>query len=210
MLLCSPTLDSELNWRFAYNQQNAREVTLWFLRVSQKKLHSFQLSLLGGLLQRKPVTRKKSICHELTDAVRNPKLAKQRTHVKRQGSEKIAPTHIQPSQAPDTWIKKSSDDHSLNHGQGKNMRGPKMSLTVTEPWEMFRNSLVGNPGGAAVKNLPASAGDVRDAGSIPGSGRSPGGGHGNPLQYSSLETPLDRGAWRATVHRVTKNRTQLK
>ena len=61
-----------------------------------------------------------------------------------------------------------------------------------------------------VKNPPASAGDVRDAGSIPGSGRSPGGGHGNPLQYSSLETPLDRGAWRATVHRVTKNRTQLK
>ena len=51
-----------------------------------------------------------------------------------------------------------------------------------------------------VKNLPANARDVRDAGSIPGSGRAPGGGHGNPLQYSCLENSMDRGAWRATVH----------
>jgi len=58
-----------------------------------------------------------------------------------------------------------------------------------------------------VKNLSASAGDVRDAGSIPGSGRSPGGGHGSLLQYSCLENPMDRGAWWATVHEVTKNRT---
>ena len=52
------------------------------------------------------------------------------------------------------------------------------------------------------KNLPASAGGIRDIGSIPGSGRSPGGGHGNPLQYSCLENPMDRGAWPATVHGV--------
>ena len=58
-----------------------------------------------------------------------------------------------------------------------------------------------------VKNASANAGDVRDADLIPGSGRSPGGGHGNPLQYSCLENPMDRGAWRATVHRVTKSRT---
>ena len=51
-----------------------------------------------------------------------------------------------------------------------------------------------------VKNLPASAGGVRDGGSIPGLGRSPGGGHGNPLQYSCLEDPTDREAWWATVH----------
>ena len=56
-----------------------------------------------------------------------------------------------------------------------------------------------------VKNPPTSAGDLRDAGSISGSGRSPGGGHGNPLQYSCLENPLDRGAWQATVHRFTKS-----
>ena len=58
-----------------------------------------------------------------------------------------------------------------------------------------------------VKNLSASAGDVRDIGSIPGSGRFPGGGHGNPLQYSCLENPTDRGAWRSTVHVVTESRT---
>ena len=53
-----------------------------------------------------------------------------------------------------------------------------------------------------VKNLLANAGDVRDTGSIPGSGRSPGEGNGNPLQYSCLENLMDRGAWRATFHRV--------
>ena len=61
-----------------------------------------------------------------------------------------------------------------------------------------------------VKNLPASAGDVKDVGSIPGSGRSPGGGQGSPLHYSCLENPLGRGAWRAMVHGVTKSRTHLK
>ena len=60
------------------------------------------------------------------------------------------------------------------------------------------------------KNSPASAEDVRDMGLIPESGRSPGGGRGNPLQYSSLENPMDRGAWWLTVHRVTKSRTWLK
>ena len=58
-----------------------------------------------------------------------------------------------------------------------------------------------------VKNLPASAGDIRNAGSIPGLGRSPGRAHGNPLQYSCLENRIDRGAWRATVHGVAKSRT---
>ena len=53
----------------------------------------------------------------------------------------------------------------------------------------------GFPGGTVVKNLPANAGDVRDTGSIPGLGRSPGGEHGNPLQYSCLEYPVDGGAW---------------
>ena len=61
-----------------------------------------------------------------------------------------------------------------------------------------------------VKNLPASLGDTRDAGSIPGSGRSPGGGHGNPLQSSCLENPMDRGAWWATVRGVTKSRIRVK
>ena len=60
-----------------------------------------------------------------------------------------------------------------------------------------------------VKITPASAGDVRDVGSILGSGRSPGGGHGNPLQYCCLKNPMDRGPWWATVHRVTQSQTRL-
>ena len=61
-----------------------------------------------------------------------------------------------------------------------------------------------------VKNLPANAGGKRDAGSIPRLGRFPVGENGNPLQYSYLENPMDRGAWLATVQRVTKNQTWLK
>ena len=61
-----------------------------------------------------------------------------------------------------------------------------------------------------VKNLSASAGDAEDMGSIPGSGRSPGGGDGNPLQYSCLKNPMDRGAWWATVQRVANSWTQVK
>ena len=56
-----------------------------------------------------------------------------------------------------------------------------------------------------VRNPPANAGDLRDMGSIPELGRSPGGGHGNPLQYFFLENPMDRGAWRSTVHRVAES-----
>ena len=60
-----------------------------------------------------------------------------------------------------------------------------------------------------VKNPPANAEDIRDPGSIPGWGRSPGGGHGYPLQYSCLENPTDRGTWQATVHGAPKSWTQL-
>ena len=61
-----------------------------------------------------------------------------------------------------------------------------------------------------VKNLPASAGDVRDKGSVLGLGRPPGEGHGNPLQDSCLENPMDRGAWWVMVHRAAKSWTRLK
>ena len=60
-----------------------------------------------------------------------------------------------------------------------------------------------------IKNLPANTGDGSKAGSVPGSGRSPGGGHGDPLQYSCLENPTDKGAWWFAVHRVTKSWTRL-
>ena len=68
---------------------------------------------------------------------------------------------------------------------------------------------MGFPGGAVVKNPPANAGDARDEGLIPGSGRSPRGGHENSHQWSCLENPMDRGAWRAVVHGVAKGRTRL-
>ena len=66
------------------------------------------------------------------------------------------------------------------------------------------------PGGRVVKNSPANVGDTRDTGSIPGSGRSPGEGNGNPLQCSCLENPRDRGAWCAAVYGVAQSQTRLK
>ena len=69
---------------------------------------------------------------------------------------------------------------------------------------------MGFPGGSVIKNQLANAGDPGDAGSIPGSGRSPGGGNDNPLQYSCLENTMDRETWKTTAQRVTKSRTRLK
>ena len=71
------------------------------------------------------------------------------------------------------------------------------------------NLIKGFPGGSVVKKPPANAGDTRDTGSTLGSERSPEVGNGNPLQYSSLGNPRDRGAWWPTVHGVTKSWTQL-
>ena len=69
--------------------------------------------------------------------------------------------------------------------------------------------IVGFPGGLVIKNDPANAGEAGDAGSIPGLGRYPGGGNGNPLQYSCLENPMDRGIWQAAVYGVAKSWTRL-
>ena len=68
-------------------------------------------------------------------------------------------------------------------------------------------SIQGFPGDSVVKNPPANAGDIRDASSIPGSGRSPGGESDNPLQYSCLGNSMDGGTWEATVHGVTEPNT---
>ena len=68
---------------------------------------------------------------------------------------------------------------------------------------------MGFPDDAVVKNPPANAGAAGDVGLIPGSGSPPEGGHSNPLWYSCLENPMDRRAWRATVHRVAQSWTQL-
>ena len=79
-------------------------------------------------------------------------------------------------------------------------------FSTTKELKLTKIKQPGFPGDSVVKNLPANAGDV---GSIPGLGRSPGEGNGNPIQYSCLETLMDRGAWWATVYGVAKSRTQL-
>ena len=78
-------------------------------------------------------------------------------------------------------------------------------LLFTAPTGVY----TGLPGGSVVKNPPANTGDEEDTDSVPGLGRTPGGGNGNPLQYSCLGDPTDKGAWWATVHGVAKNQTQL-
>ena len=77
-------------------------------------------------------------------------------------------------------------------------------LGITVDVLCWLNSHLGFPGDTVIKDPPANAGEAGDEGLIPGSGRSPGGGNGNPLQYSYLENPMDSGAWQATVHEVAK------
>ena len=81
-----------------------------------------------------------------------------------------------------------------------------LNLIVSQYKDFITQYTVGRPSQMAlvVRNLPASAGDMRDLSLISGSGRSPGGGRGNPLQYSRLENPMDRGAWRAAVQRIAE------
>ena len=96
------------------------------------------------------------------------------------------------------------------------LRKPSLNLINITSWHFIlflvsTDSTVTSQVARVVKNLPAEARDTRDDGSIPGSwGRSPGGRRGNPLQYSCLENPMDRGTWWAIIHRVAKSRTWLK
>ena len=87
---------------------------------------------------------------------------------------------------------------------------PVKTLIGNEPTVFYLESLTWCLDFPGIKNPPPSAGDIRDASSSPGSGRSPEVGNGNPLQYSCLENPMDRGAWWATVHGVAKSRTRLR
>ena len=95
------------------------------------------------------------------------------------------PHHVPKTPPPNTLLLKVGVPHM-------NLGGPRASCRVL-----------------VVKNLPANAGNTGDPRSIPGLGRSSGGGNSNPLQYSWLENPMDRGDWWATIHSVTKNQTQL-
>ena len=89
------------------------------------------------------------------------------------------------------------------------MLGPSCGNSVYFTSQYLENTHMASQVALVVKNPSADARDLRDSGWIPGSGRSPGGGHGNPLQHSCLEYPMDRGAWRATVYSVARSWTRL-
>ena len=84
----------------------------------------------------------------------------------------------------------------------------KKEITVSDTF-LYLRYIVGFLGGSVVKNTPASVGAAGDVGLIPRGGRFPGGGNGNPFQYSCLGNPMDRGAWQATVHGIAKSWIQL-
>ena len=86
----------------------------------------------------------------------------------------------------------------------------KLKKSLSSVWQKVRSLVGASKMALVVKNPSANVGDIRDMCSIPGSGRSPGGRRGNPLHYSCLENPLDRGAWWAIVHGVAKSPTRQK
>ena len=124
-----------------------------------------------------------------------------------------------PGNASDTSAPEESnlEPHSGQHGVEGSQAVQSAVPTSCSPgeWQTWADSTFSTTfsftvlGSLEGKNLPAIGGDMRDSSWIPGSGRSPGGGHGNPLQYSCLENPMDRGACRAAVHWVTKSWTRL-
>ena len=89
---------------------------------------------------------------------------------------------------------------------GSREENPTLTCTFESQVPIYKGILASQVDLVA-KNLPANAGDLREAGSIPRSRRSPGGGHSNPLQYACLENPMDKGAWQAIVHRVAQSWT---
>ena len=116
---------------------------------------------------------------------------------------------------PNNWITREALKYFLEYTQIQAMRIWHLCLEkdklflLANNW-FCRNSVNISEVALVVKNPPANAGDIRDTGSIPGLGRSSGERYGNPLQYSCLKNPVDRGAWGTTVHRVTQSWTQLK
>ena len=108
-----------------------------------------------------------------------------------------------PWHPPELWWPVFPHLHSLLHWS------MRCSPPRADPWDGSMEARTSQVA-PVVKNPPANAGNLRDSGLIPGLGRSPGGRQGNPLQYSCLENPMDRGAWRAAAHRVTKSQTRLK
>ena len=117
----------------------------------------------------------------------------------------LPPLHLSPSLGQMGMLlgilsEESFSDRTTETGSG---------LVVARELEEEKSGVTVFPDGSAGKESACNEGDTEDIGSIPGSRRSPEGGHGNPLQYSCLDNPTDKGAWRAAVQRVTKSRTRL-
>ena len=108
----------------------------------------------------------------------------------------------------DTSTHKGHCSSIYNSQDGSNLNVHRQT-NAWKTWYIYKKWCITHPA-PVLKNLSVSVEDARDVDSIPGSGRWPGGGHGNPFQHSCLEDPMDRGAWWATVHRVTKSWTWLK
>ena len=103
-------------------------------------------------------------------------------------------------------LKISASESVVPGGATSPLPGNVLGVQILKSYLKPRASQVA----VVVKNMPANEGDMRDLGLIPGWGRSHGEGNGNPLQYSCLENPIDRGVWRGTVHRVAQSQIQLK
>ena len=121
----------------------------------------------------------------------------------------------QPKEQPEK-LEKMKRSRTVGQPQGLKIPQKRSPKHGKGGGQLFANNLVqfllclwGFPGGTEVKNLHANARNTRDMDSIPGSGRFPGEGNGNPLQYSCLVNSMDRGAWWAIVHKVAKSQTQL-
>ena len=108
-----------------------------------------------------------------------------------------------------TGLKVSTCSHWVENWFSFTFRRRKLESWPLRFLQFYLPSLLCFPGGSVVKSSPANREDAVDMGSIPVSERSLGGGNGNPLQYSCLENPMNRGAWQAKVHRVSKNWTWL-
>ena len=108
------------------------------------------------------------------------------------------------------WCTHTHTQGKLTEGKHKEVARNKNEIMIQSYYLSSMEWMEGFPGGSVGKELACNAGDAGDLGSILGSGRSPGGGHSNPLQDSCLENPMDRGAWWTTVHRVAKSQTRLK
>ena len=115
-------------------------------------------------------------------------------------------TSAKSQENQDKLVTLLSDPHSNRfynpHFTGKETEAQRVMSFTQDHGDRWATQLA-----LEVKNLPANAGNIRDGGSIPGSGRCPGGGHGLPLQCSCLENPMGRGAWWAAVHSITKSQT---